>query len=197
MRSTERAKLIVVASLVVAFIALILSYAGVSAKNHSQKIDPPSDKDFKYYVPYVAKSWWKATPDVDWYIANMYTIDGDLYADFAMNEEWLVRGKALQLPGPLWLTPSVGMISYWNGYYFFPPSTSWHPPYYIQFAAEEVLVRPASVSTDPVPGVEYVYYLPYMAKSWWGVWDRMWFTIDAWSENGVYYATLQDNEGGF
>jgi hypothetical protein len=197
MNSTKRQNLVVLVSVVVVFTALILLYAGVSANGYNQNPVTPVEQENTYYVPYVANSWWKATPDVDWYIANMYTIDGDLYADFAMNDGWLVRGKALQLPGPLWQMPSVGMVSYWNGYYFFPPSTSWHPPFYIQFAAQEVLVQPASVSPDPAPEVEYVYQLPYVAKSWWGVRDREWFTIDTWSEKGVYYATLQDIEGGF
>jgi hypothetical protein len=134
-------------TLVTLSVGLPLDYHGASevrASGYGQKSTNSLHEDrIIYYLPYVAKSWWESTPDVDWQVVKLYDMGGELYADFAMGG-WLVRGKALQNSGPLWIMPYVGQICYWQGYYFFGPSTSWHPPFYIQFSAQEILIWPDS-----------------------------------------------------
>jgi hypothetical protein len=149
-KSAERVNLIVVVSLVVAFIALILVFAVVSARGNRQNADPPAD-EYTYYVPYVAKSLW-GLEDREWFTIDAWSENGDYYATLEDREGgFLILGKSLQSPDNVWwVNCGAGGSNYWwGGYYFWWINGSGHPPYCLPFAAQEILVWPTSTPTRP------------------------------------------------
>jgi hypothetical protein len=140
MKTGEHMRKVVTAALSLMILASMI-FKPVTA--HAQQLVSNFDEAFILYLPFVENQLWGTEVD-DWYIIDIHTENNvDYFAVLATKIGWVVQTKNIQLFDPLmWIVPYQGQRCIWEGFYFFCPSSSWHPPYYMDLAVIKIIGQP-------------------------------------------------------
>jgi hypothetical protein len=107
---------------------------------NAQEPEPLPEPEYLYYMPYVAKPFWDI--DSGWYLTDLHTDDGINYYAELSRGGWVVEGRNRQVPNWQYWVPPLGAPYQWGGHYFWSPTGSWHPPFYLDFYAVRIISRP-------------------------------------------------------
>jgi hypothetical protein len=101
---------------------------------------PLPEPEYLFYMPYVAKQLWEV--DSVWIITDLRSNDGVNYYATLVSDGWTVEGKNVQAPSWAYIVPAVGVHYLWKSIWFWSPTSSWHPPFYMDFYAVRIITRP-------------------------------------------------------